>query len=112
MGIVDLGVLVKDLFAQRNEGVVIPYERKSMEGWNPQEHSCHDNVDHYIKQNPGCKSVRGWLVFNCHTTASQLIPSLRMPAAGSLTSRPAAHHSVTHSLGTQGLTTNLKLSFR
>lgn len=31
-------------------------------GWEPKAACCHENVDAWVKANPGSKSIRGWLI--------------------------------------------------
>ena len=33
-----------------------------MKSAKPRERECHINVDRYVLENPGCKTIRGWLV--------------------------------------------------
>jgi hypothetical protein len=30
--------------------------------WEPKAACCHDNVDAWVKANPGSRSIRGWLI--------------------------------------------------
>ena len=68
---VDLLALKKSLYARRRAAVVVPCEPAPMKSAKPREHECHINVDRYVLENPGCKSIRGWLVFDF--TAMSLI---------------------------------------
>ena len=31
-------------------------------GWEPKPACCHENVDAWVRANPGSKSIRGWLI--------------------------------------------------
>jgi hypothetical protein len=36
--------------------------RVSLPDWEPKAACCHENVDAWVKANPGSKSIRGWLI--------------------------------------------------
>ena len=65
----DLSALAKSLYQRRHAAVVVPYEPRMM-NWEPVEHACHNNTDRYVRENPGCKTIRGWLVFDFTLGAS------------------------------------------
>ena len=61
---VDLLALMNSLYDRRLMAVVVPYEPTSMKSDSPREGECHNNADRYVLENPDCKSIRGWLVFD------------------------------------------------
>ena len=61
---VDLLALMNSLYDRRQMAVVVPYEPTSMKSDSPREDECHNNADRYVLENPDCKSIRGWLVFD------------------------------------------------
>ncbi len=61
---IDLLAVMKSLYDRQQTAVVVPYELTSIKSGNPREHECHNNADRYVLENPGCKSIRGWLVFD------------------------------------------------
>jgi hypothetical protein len=67
----ELLVLARRLYARRATGTVVPYrvlDQTHVEG------QCHNNADRWANDNPGWKSVRGWLVFDHEATSSGIIP--------------------------------------
>jgi hypothetical protein len=52
------------LYSLQNTAVVVPYGKRSLPGWVPTENQCHGNVDYWVLNNLGSKSVRGWLYFD------------------------------------------------
>ena len=42
---------------------MIPLERVSIGGWQPEIAHCHENVDAWVKAHPECVAVRGWLIY-------------------------------------------------
>jgi hypothetical protein len=61
---IDLNALLASLYARRKEGVIVPYESRTMASGPPTEKGCHNNVDRWVLEHPNHKSVRGWLVFD------------------------------------------------
>jgi len=59
-----LAEIGRQLYGRRYEGVVMPFVEKEGEGWRPAQCMCHANVDRWVAENPGCKGVRGWIVFD------------------------------------------------
>ena len=55
---------MNSLYDRRQMAVVVPYEPTSMKSDSPREGECHNNADRYVLENPDCKSIRGWLVFD------------------------------------------------
>ena len=51
-----------------------------MDGWTPDENQCHRNVDWWVRANPACKAVRGWVVFDYNQTSLGLVPQVLFEA--------------------------------
>ena len=48
--------------ARRTDAVTVPFVEVSLsDGWTPEIAKCHDNVDRWVADNPGCQAVRGWI---------------------------------------------------
>jgi hypothetical protein len=60
----DLIELGKRLYELRNTGIVVPFVSRSIGSWRPVAKECHGNSDHWVINNPGHHSVRGWLYFD------------------------------------------------
>src|SRR5436190_1448079 len=52
------------LFARRNEGVIVPRVQLELSDWNPQANQCHDNALTLQARNIGYRAVQGWLFFD------------------------------------------------
>jgi hypothetical protein len=52
--------LAAELFAARDRAVFV----KCIPAADALPHECHGNADRRAKANPGCESVRGWLVYD------------------------------------------------
>jgi hypothetical protein len=40
----------------------VPFRRVGFrDGSSPQPHECHENVNRFVSENPGCKTIRGWI---------------------------------------------------
>jgi hypothetical protein len=84
---VDLDNLARALYTRRHEALTIPFEGQTMSSGAPQEHECHNNTDRWVLENPGHKSVRGWMVFDWHQTTAGWWPICHF-AAHSVVERP------------------------
>lgn len=56
--------LAQSLYARRNQAVVIPFVEMILPSGPPSENDCHGNVDRWVRQHPGDRALRGWLVFD------------------------------------------------
>jgi hypothetical protein len=84
------------------------------------EFGCHQNAGMWARDNPGCKVVHGWLVFDHEKTSRGLVPLVNfnphsiiegMMATGTM-SRQATRHSAIRSSITRVTQTILFASFR
>ena len=48
--------------AQLPSAPVVRFKSVSLEGWVPAVTKCHQNVDYWVREVPGCYAVRGWVV--------------------------------------------------
>jgi hypothetical protein len=48
--------------ARLSQGVQVPFVDVTLDGWTPHIAGCHDNVDTWVKNHPGCSAVRGWVI--------------------------------------------------
>ena len=60
----DLLTLAQSLYALRNQAVVIPFVEMILPSGPPSENDCHGYVDRWVRQHPGDRALRGWLVFD------------------------------------------------
>jgi hypothetical protein len=67
----ELLILARKLYACRHTGVVVPYK---MVDSSHREFGCHQNAGMWARDNPGCKVVHGWLVFDHEKTSRGLVP--------------------------------------
>lgn len=72
--------LSRQLYQRRHLGVLVPFGERSIDGWRPAHHQCHNNADYWAIKNPGDKAVRGWLVFDYYTSSKGLIPVVQFTA--------------------------------
>lgn len=77
---VNLAELAHELYARRHTAVTVPYIANSFSVGLPAEHECHNNCDRYALDNPGFKTVRGWLVFDYNKTTEGWWPICRFTA--------------------------------
>jgi len=42
---------------------VVPFKEVSADHWHPEIGKCHENVNQWIKFNPECTAIRGWVVY-------------------------------------------------
>ncbi len=40
------------------------YRKASSPDWSPKPNCCHENVNHYVKLNPHCTAIRGWMIMS------------------------------------------------
>lgn len=52
------------LYARRDEGVIVTPGRVTIDGWQPVERDCHDNVTRVVNADKRYTAVRGWLYFS------------------------------------------------
>jgi hypothetical protein len=53
---------LKALCKRRSESILVCHrDVRFSDGEVPDRHVCHTNVDRWVKENPECKAVRGWL---------------------------------------------------
>lgn len=51
------------LFARRGSAERLdPREVRFQDGTAPRAAECHDNVDRWVRENPGCRAARGWAI--------------------------------------------------
>jgi hypothetical protein len=67
----ELLLLARRLYARRHSGIVVPYK---MVDSRHREGNCHNNADLWAIENPDCKVIRGWMVFDHERTSLGLIP--------------------------------------
>ena len=67
----ELLVLARRLYARRTSGTTVPYK---MLDPNHIAGDCHNNADLWARDNPGWKSVRGWLVLSDRKNVVQFNP--------------------------------------
>lgn len=77
---VDLNALMRSLYARRHEAVLIPFEERQISSGPPLEHQCYLNNDRWCRENPGHKSICGWLVFDFNRDSEGLWPVCRLTA--------------------------------
>jgi hypothetical protein len=53
-----------DALFLRREAAILSEPRRVIfqDGTSPQAAQCHANVDRWVRENPGCRGVRGWIV--------------------------------------------------
>jgi hypothetical protein len=56
--------LARRLYERRHEAIVIPYEDRSSDPFQPARNDCHRNVDLWCQLHPTHRPVRGWLPFD------------------------------------------------
>ncbi len=56
--------LAQSLYERRGEAVVVPYEDRSDNQFQPAQNDCHRNVEAWCRLHPSHRPVRGWLVFD------------------------------------------------
>lgn len=49
--------------ARLPEAEVIPFKEVLNGDWYPKVSECHDNVDTWVRSNPQCVAVRGWVIY-------------------------------------------------
>ena len=54
---------VADICKRLDQAERVPFRRVSPEGWRPKVAECHQNVDAWVKANPGTAAVRGWVTY-------------------------------------------------
>jgi len=54
---------IASICARRDQAVQVPFVEVSPDGWTPEIAGCHPNVDRWVKENPGCEAVRGWITY-------------------------------------------------
>ncbi len=59
-----LAAIGRGLYARHDAGVVVPFVEKEGDGWAPAQGMCHANAKRWVAENPGCKAVPGWMVFD------------------------------------------------
>ncbi|WP_369725167.1 hypothetical protein AB8Z38_11610 [Bradyrhizobium sp. LLZ17] len=67
----ELLTLAKRLYARRQDGIVVPYK---MVDETHREFECHQNAGTWARDNPGCRVVHGWMVFDHEKTSRGLVP--------------------------------------
>jgi hypothetical protein len=67
----ELLTLARRLYARRQAGIVAPYK---MVDASHREFDCHGNAGTWARDNPGCKVVHGWMVFDYERTSRGLVP--------------------------------------
>jgi hypothetical protein len=89
----EIGRLGTRLYARRQNGVVIPYVEKHGAEWAPEQNWCHANVSRWVAENPGCKAVHGWLVFDLFLWARFSAHSVAEEPDGTLIDITPSHAS-------------------
>jgi len=59
-----------DVCTRLDQAADIPFQPVAIGGWEPQRGKCHENVDFWVKANPGSIAVRGWVTGNRLTAHS------------------------------------------
>lgn len=49
--------------ARLSEGQIIPFREVSLGEWRPAISACHENVNMWVRSNPQCVAVRGWVTY-------------------------------------------------
>jgi hypothetical protein len=57
-----LGDLARELFERRHDAAPVPFRDCSGPDFEPTRQDCHGNVDRWVRLNPDCQPIRGWLV--------------------------------------------------
>jgi hypothetical protein len=52
------------LYARRHEGIIVPFEDRRSEHFQPEPKECHQNVALWVRANPTHRAVYGWLSFD------------------------------------------------
>lgn len=50
--------------ARRAEAERVPFVVVAPKSWSPQVAKCHENVDAWVAEYPGCRAVRGWVTLH------------------------------------------------
>jgi hypothetical protein len=56
------------LYERLPEAVRIPSRQVHLDDWKPAPNKCHENVNHWVRLNPECAAVRGWIFWLPHET--------------------------------------------
>lgn len=72
--------LARTLYERRSQAVDVPFVEKEVDGWKPRATECHRNADLYSLAIGGCRSVRGWMVFDYNTASRGLAPIVKFVA--------------------------------
>lgn len=94
----ELLTLAKRLYARRQTGIVVPYK---MVDANHQEFACHYNADAWARDNPGCKVVHGWIVFDHERTSFGLVPLVNFNPHSIIETDDGERYDVTPSRASQ-----------
>jgi hypothetical protein len=71
---------MRALYGRRHTAIMVPFEKRTISSGPPQEHQCYVNNDRFCSENPGHKSVYGWLVFDFNRTSEGMWPVCRFTA--------------------------------
>jgi hypothetical protein len=94
----ELLILARRLYARRHTGVIVPY--KMVDASHP-EFDCHQNAGLWARDNPGCKIVHGWMVFDHEKVSLGLIPLVNFNPHSIIQTEDGGRYDVTPSQASQ-----------
>lgn len=53
----------KSVCARLDQAIPVPFKAVSTGDWSPKVAECHQNADTWVRANPGCQAVRGWVTY-------------------------------------------------
>jgi hypothetical protein len=63
-----------EVVARIRDAVTVPVKPVVTGDWTPQPNDCHNNVDAWVRANPGLTAVRGWVIdSNCTLAAHSVV---------------------------------------